>query len=58
MGFGCIAAGMLFLFNPNINVIDILPDFIGYILIYHGLFRMSYSTPKLADASRQRPSRS
>jgi len=50
MGFGCIAAGMLFLFNPNINVIDILPDFIGYILIYHGLFRMSYATPKLADA--------
>lgn len=48
MGFGYIAAGMVFLFNPNIAVFDILPDFIGYLLIYHGLFRMSFSTVKLA----------
>ena len=48
MGFGYIAAGMLFLFNPNISVFDVLPDFIGYLLIYHGLFRMSFSAQKLA----------
>ncbi len=49
MGFGYIALGIVFLFNPNVYLIDILPDFIGYLLIYHGLFRMSF----LADNLRE-----
>ncbi len=50
MGFGCIVAGLLFLFNPNIQIYDVLPDFIGLLLIYRGLFSMSFSTEKLRDA--------
>ena len=32
--------GFIFLFNPNITVIDPLPDFIGYILICAALYRL------------------
>lgn len=49
MGFGYIAVGLFFLFNPNINVFDFLPDVIGFLLIYHGLFQMSFSSAKLQD---------
>lgn len=37
MGFGLILTGFLFLVIPTVNVIDIMPDFIGYILIFIGL---------------------
>ncbi len=50
MGFGLIAVGILFLFNPNVHIFDVLPDFIGLLLIYRGLFAMSFSTEKLRDA--------
>ena len=41
MKIGYILAGMIFLFNPHINIIDVLPDVIGYILILHGLSKLS-----------------
>lgn len=50
MGFGYLAVGLLFLCNPNINVFDILPDCIGYCLIYHGLFRASFLSDRLGEA--------
>ncbi len=37
MRIGYILAGLLFFVNPNILVVDILPDFIGTILILYGL---------------------
>ncbi|MBE6672875.1 MAG: hypothetical protein E7599_05080 [Ruminococcaceae bacterium] len=37
MRIGCILAGLLFFVNPNILVVDILPDFIGAILLLYGL---------------------
>lgn len=40
MGFRLIFAGLVFFFNPCINIVDILPDFIGCILISAGLFRL------------------
>ena len=49
MGFGFIAAGLFFLFNPNISVVDVLPDWIGYLLIYRGLYQMSFLSPKLQE---------
>ena len=49
MGFGCIAAGLLFLFNPNISVVDVLPDCFGYLLLYRGLYQMSFLSPKLQE---------
>ncbi len=41
MGFGWILAGLLFIFNPCINVVDIIPDFIGFLLVAYGLSRMT-----------------
>lgn len=35
-----IFAGLIFFFNPNYNMFDILPDFIGSILIMTGLSKM------------------
>ena len=37
MGLGLIIAGAVFLFNPVVCIYDILPDFIGYFLIFRGL---------------------
>lgn len=37
MRIGYILAGLLFFINPNILVVDFLPDFIGAILILYGL---------------------
>ena len=41
MGFGLILAGLVFMFNPCINIVDVLPDFIGCILIAAGLYKLS-----------------
>ena len=37
MRIGYILAGLLFFVNPNILVVDLLPDFIGAILLLYGL---------------------
>ena len=44
----CIAA--LFFFNPNITVIDPLPDFIGYILLCAAISRLSDIHEKIGEA--------
>ena len=41
MSFTLIIIGFLFLFNPNFNIIDIVPDFIGFFLIAFGIRRLS-----------------
>ena len=33
MGLAPIALAFVFLFNPNINLVDVLPDFIGYAIL-------------------------
>ena len=50
MGIGFIICGVIFLLNPNINIVDILPDIIGYFMIYHGLFRFSDIDDRLGSA--------
>lgn len=50
MGIAYILAGVFFLFNPNINVVDVLPDFVGYLLIYRGLFHASFLSDNLRQA--------
>lgn len=40
MGFTLILAGLFFLIVPTVNVIDIFPDFIGYLLIFAGLAKL------------------
>lgn len=50
MGFGAIIAGFILLFNPVINVVDVIPDAIGFFLIVGGLTKMSYFIGKIAQA--------
>ncbi len=53
MKIGYILAGMIFLFNPHINIIDVLPDVIGYILILHGLSKISDLERNLLSAKNK-----
>lgn len=50
MKFGYLIAGLLFLCNPTINILDILPDFIGYLLILKGLYELSDLDRRIAGA--------
>jgi len=52
MGFSLIAIGLLFLIGPDIGVIDILPDFIGYILILKGLGSLSKINADFSEAAK------
>ncbi len=46
---GYMLAGIVFLFNPIVGIVDILPDFIGCLLLYRGLYMLSFCTDKLRD---------
>ncbi len=41
LGFSLILTGLIFFFNPLINLLDLLPDFLGCIFIYFGLSKLS-----------------
>lgn len=47
-----ITLGIIFFFNPAFNLFDILPDFIGAILIMSGLSKMSFFDGNFKDAKR------
>ena len=49
IGIGYLIASTVFLFNPNISVIDILPDFIGYLLFALGLSKISDIMPRFSE---------
>lgn len=50
MGFGLVAAATIFLFNPDISVIDVLPDIFGYILLAIGLSQLSLLNDRIDEA--------
>lgn len=50
MGLAMLAVASVLLFNPDIAIFDILPDFIAYILIFSAITRMSYICPKIENA--------
>ena len=50
MGFGAAVAAAVFLFNPDIALIDILPDFIGYLLLTLSLRFMRDLSPHFENA--------
>lgn len=52
LGWGYIIAGGVFLFEPFVSVFDILPDFVGYLLILHGLQTLSLLEGHLEAATR------
>lgn len=50
MGIGYILVGFLFLINPVIHVLDLLPDCIGFFLIMKGLSKTALFVDHLSDA--------
>ena len=52
MKFGAIIAGLIFLFNPNVNLIDVLPDAIGFGLILYGITPFSHIQMRVQDAAK------
>lgn len=52
-GFAYFVCGILFLWNPHINVIDILPDFIGWFCFAIGLSHLSYLSEDAALARKR-----
>ena len=51
--FGLFSLGLVFLFNPNINLIDVLPDCIGCLCIMAAISRAADLGGELADAHMQ-----
>ncbi|MBR4873150.1 MAG: hypothetical protein IKV00_04865 [Clostridia bacterium] len=41
LGLGLVCAALVFLFNPMISVIDVLPDCIGYLLLCMGITQLA-----------------
>ncbi len=52
MGFGALIAGFIFLFNPNINVMDFIPDFIGLWIVCAGLKKLAQINSDIAEARK------
>ena len=52
MGLAWLVFSFIFLFNPNFNIIDILPDFIGYIFLCLGLSRLCDMNEDIAVAQK------
>ena len=48
--FGMVFAGLVFFFNPNVALFDLLPDVIGALLIYFGLKNASEAGAYFDDA--------
>ncbi len=53
MGLSYLLIGCFFLLNPYFSILDILPDFIGCILILKGLSKGAKISESFADAARQ-----
>ena len=53
LGLSAIVLSFVFLFNPNLNIIDFLPDFIGYIILFAALSRLSDMSEDIAAARKR-----
>ncbi|MBQ7822040.1 MAG: hypothetical protein IJ391_07145 [Clostridia bacterium] len=51
MNIALLAFAFVFIFNPAINVIDPLPDFIGWIFIFSSLKRVRYISVQMESAA-------
>lgn len=52
LGIGFIIASLFFLFNPDIAIIDFLPDVFGYLLMIFGISQLSEINEKIYEAKR------
>lgn len=50
VGYGWLLAAGLFLWNPVVNMTDVLPDLIGYLFLLIGLSRVADLTDRLDEA--------
>ena len=50
--YGSIIFALAMIINPNINVVDLLPDFIGYIIIARAISDACLSTPYFSEAKK------
>ena len=50
--WSAIALSFAFIFNPNISIVDPLPDFFGYIILSLSLVKLSFICEGLTDARR------
>lgn len=48
--YGILAFAAVMLFNPNFGIIDVLPDFIGYICIIYAISKLADTIPQFSDA--------
>ncbi len=48
--WGAAFASVIFFFNPNIGIIDFLPDFIGYILLTLAISKLAAIDDRISDA--------
>ena len=53
MGLGFAAVSAIFLFNPDVAIIDVLPDFIGYTLLTVALRFVRDISPHFENAWRK-----
>lgn len=53
MGFLWILFSAIFLFNPVIACVDILPDTVGYLFLWIGLYRLADLNEYMEDAMRR-----
>ncbi len=50
LGLKYLLWGIIFIMNPNVNIVDILPDFIGCLFIMKGLYSVSQIYPQFDDS--------
>lgn len=50
VGWGRLMAAVVFLFNPNVGLVDFLPDFIGHLLICSALARVAFIDEHISEA--------
>ena len=50
IGFFTVMTGLFFFFNPNFSVLDLLPDFIGCLLVFFGLTRVAHVSTVMQEA--------
>jgi hypothetical protein len=52
LGISLMAVGAFFLFDPFISVVDLLPDALGYLFLWLGLYRLSDLDERIMEASK------
>lgn len=49
-GLGAIIFALILIINPNINIVDLLPDFVGYVILIRAISTAALTAPYFAEA--------